>query len=195
MAHISNLGAGMFSDLSLAMAATDLTLATVPTTEAALKALFASEIASSGGVKAANTFVRCANVREFPDIGIPPNLVKVPTFGSKTSRQVQGQADLPDFQFTINLVMTDWAKGTLLGDSVGSGKIFVARFALLNSEPTAAGATKYASVVGGLGTVENSQWYFGCKVESFQVKPSLNDSNTAVVALSIQTDMYGGFTV
>ena len=92
MAHIQSIGAGMFSDLSVAVPTTAPVFANLDT-EGEFNALFASEIQSAGGVLGTNTYVRVKNVREFPAMGTPPNIVNVPTYGQKTSQQIQGQAD------------------------------------------------------------------------------------------------------
>ena len=71
MAHLSSLGAGIFTDLSMAAAL-------APPTDAALLALnvgskttfdgyFATEYASAGApARVANGFIRLSNIREFP---------------------------------------------------------------------------------------------------------------------------------
>ena len=65
MAHISSIGAGMYSDLAVATPATDFTAATLAAldTSAEFQALFATEIDTIGGTKAAGAFVRIKNVR------------------------------------------------------------------------------------------------------------------------------------
>ena len=193
MAHISSIGAGMFSDLAIAAALADPTFSTLDT-QAEFDALFATEINSAGGTKAANTFVRVANVREFPSMGTPPNIVNVPVYGQKSSQQIQGQSDAPNLEITVNCIPADWAAGTILGDMVGDGKLHVFRFTLLNSEPTGNGATKYASTVAGIGTVQNSVYYWIGKVEAMLVNPQLTDANTATITLSIQSKFYGAYT-
>jgi hypothetical protein len=197
MAHITSIGAGLFSDLSIAMPATDLSSSALAAldTAAEYQALFATEIDTVGGTKAANTFVRVKNVREFPGMGTPPNIVNVPTYGSKTSRQIQGQSDAPSLEIQLNFVPADWASGTLLGDSVGDGITRVFRFTLLNSQPTGTGATQYASTSAGLGTVQNSQYYWYGKTEALQVTPQLTDANTATVTFTIQSNLYGAYTI
>ena len=193
MAHITSIGAGLFSDLSVAASATDPVFSTLDTA-AEFNALYATEIASVGGTKAANTFVRVANVREFPSMGTPPNIVNVPTYGQKSSQQIQGQSDAPNLEVTVNYVPSDWASGTLLGDMVGDGKLHVFRFALLNAEPTGVSDTKYASTVAGLGTIQNSMYYWIGKLEALLVNPQLTDANTATVTMSIQSKFYGAYT-
>ena len=179
------------------MATSDPAFTTLDTA-AEFQPLFATEIASNGGTKAANTFVRVANVRSFPAMGTPANIVKVPTYGQKTSSSIQGQADAPQLEVDMNFVPSDWAKDTgsiLLGNAVGDNKQYVFRFSLLNAEPTGTGATKYASTVAGLGTVPNSQYYWIGKMEALLVTPSLTDAATAKLTMSIQSPFYGAYTV
>lgn len=194
MAHISSIGAGIFSDLSIAAPSTVPSFATLDT-QSEFDALFATEIASAGGVKAAATFVRVANVREFPSIGTPANVVNVPVYGQKFSQTIGGQADAPSLEITLNYVAADWAAGTILGDLVGSGNQAVFRFSLLNSEPTLATAAKYASTAAGLGSVQNSNYYWIGKMESLLVNPQLTDANTATLTLSIQSKFFGAYTI
>ena len=197
MAHINSIGAGLFSDLSIAMASTDPTFSTLDTA-AEFQALFATEIASVSGTKAANTFVRVGNVRTFPAMGTPANIVKVPTYGQKTSSSIQGQADAPQLELDMNFVASDWAKdtgGILLGNAVGDGKQYVFRFTLLNAEPTGTGPTKYAATAPGIGTVQNSQYYWIGKLEALLVTPSLTDANTAKLSMSIQSNFFGAYTI
>jgi len=196
MSHIDSIGAGLFSDLSVAVPATPPTFSSL-TTAAAFQALFATEIATAGGTKAANTFVRVANVREFPSLGTPPNVVNVPTYGSKTSRQIQGQADSPSMELTLNYIPADWAKDVtnILGSMVGDGNQYAFRFTLLNAEPTGTTATKYASTAPGVGTVKNSQWYWVGKLEALQINPQLTDANTATITITVQSDFFGSYTI
>lgn len=195
MAHIASIGAGMFSDMSVATPATDFTQSTLAAldTAAEFQALFATEIQTNGGTKAAGSFVRMKNVREFPSMGTPPNIVNVPVYGSKTSQQIQGQSDAPSIELTVNYVPADWASGTILGNMVGDGKQYVFRFALLNAQPLS-----YASVSGtpasGIGSVQNSQYYWVGKVEALQVNPQLTDANTATITISIQSQFFGAYT-
>jgi hypothetical protein len=194
MAHISSIGAGMFSDLAVCR---ETVPATLPTDAAGWTALFATELANGAAATAtAGEFTRITNVREFPSMGTPPNIVNVPVYGQKTSQQIQGQADAPSMEIQLNLVGTDWQDAAnYLGAMVGDGLQYVFRFSLLNSEPTGTTpATKYASVAGGLGTVQNSQWFWVGKLEAFLVNPQLTDANTATLTLSVQSDFYGAYT-
>lgn len=195
MSHISSIGAGMFSDLSVAVPASAPSFSTLDT-ESEFEALFATEIDSVGGTKAVNTFVRIKNIREFPSMGTPPNIVNVPTYGQKSSQQIQGQSDAPSMEITMNFVPAEWAKeaSNILGNMVGDGNQYVFRFALLNAEPTGSGNTKYASTSAGLGTVQNSCYYWVGKIEALQVNPQLTDANTATISITIQSAFYGAWT-
>jgi hypothetical protein len=195
MAHISSIGAGLFSDLAIAVPSTPPTMSTLDT-EAEFEALFATEIESAGGTKGVNTFVRVKNVREFPSMGTPPNIVNVATYGQKSSQQIQGQSDAPSMELTLNFVPSEWSKdvANVLGNMVGDGNQYAFRFALLNTEPTGSGATKYASTTAGLGTVQNSVYYWVGKIEAIQVSPQLTDANTATITITVQSPFYGAFT-
>jgi hypothetical protein len=194
MSHITSIGAGMFSDMAVSMPSTQLSAAALAALDTAseFQALFADEIASIGGTKATGTFTRIKNVREFPSMGTPPNIVNVPVYGSKTSQQIQGQADAPSIELTVNYVPADWATGSLLGDAVGDGKQYVFRFALLNAEP--AMYSSESTPANGIGSVANSQYYWVGKIEALQVNPQLTDANTATVTISIQSEFFGAFT-
>jgi hypothetical protein len=183
MAHVASIGAGMFSDLSVS---TSLVPATKNQT-------------SLDGVFATGTFERIENVREFPAMGTPPNIVNVPVYGSSTSQQIQGQADAPSMEITMNYVATDWADGTSLGSMVGDGSQRVFRFALLNTEPpgyeSGGGVSGLAGDTSDGTATENSYYYWVGKVEALQVNPQLTDSNTATVTITVQSDFFGAFTV
>ena len=190
MAHITSIGAGMFSDLSVANPVTGVTNAI--DTEAEFVALFATE----SDTPSAGAFIRIKNVREFPSMGTPPNIVNVPVYGQKSSQQIQGQSDAPSLEITVNYVPADWAAGTALGGMVTDGKLRAFRFTLLNTDSLGATpATRYASVTAGLGTVGNSEYYWLGKLEAIQVNPQLTDANTATITFTIQSPFYGPYTV
>lgn len=204
MAHISTIGAAIYTDLSVYVGTVTNgkaeTTATMPTTYDAsgFQAMFTTATNIS-------KYAKVPNVREFPAIGAQPNIVNVPVYGQKQSSTVGGQSDAPSLEVTINYVGTDWAKNTsgtspesTLGNMIGDGVSRIWRFTLLNTDSTAtAGATqgKYDSNVGGLGTVQNSQWYFKGRIESLLVTPSLTDATTATIAISVQSDFYGSYTI
>jgi len=100
-------------------------------------------------------------------------------------------------EITMNFVASDWSKdaGVLLGNAVGDGNQYVFRFTLMNSQSTGTGATKYASTAGGLGTVQNSQYYWVGKIEALLVKPNLTDSNVGTITITVQSQVYGAYTI
>jgi hypothetical protein len=189
MAHINSIGAGIYSDLSVYNGS--VTDFSTYDTAVEFAALFADENDTPG----ADTFTRITNVREFPAMGTPPNIVNVPVYGQASSQQIQGQSDAPSMEIQLNYVAADWADGTTLGDMVGDGESHVFRFALLNSEPTGTGATKFATDALGLGTVQNSIYYWVGKIEALLVNPQLTDANTATVTMSIQSAFFGAYTI
>jgi hypothetical protein len=192
MTHIASIGAGLFSDLSVAVDSAEIAAAIASPTESNLKACFAAVLANGSAPTAtAGEFIRIENVREFPSMGTPPNVVNVPVYGSSTSQQIQGQADAPSMEIQMNFVGTDWQDtANFLGAMVGDGVQRMFRFALLNAEPSGG----YGSLSGEIGTSENSQYFWLGKIEALQVSPQLTDSNTATVTITVQSDFYGAFT-
>lgn len=193
MAHISSIGAGLYSDLSVAVDQTEINAAFANPTESNLRAAFAVALANGVAPTAtAGEFIRIRNVREFPAMGTPPNIVQVPVYGQKSSQQIQGQSDAPQIELNLNFIGSDWAKATnFLGNMVGDGVRRLYRFTLLNSEPSGG----YAGTVSGLGTVENSSYYWFGKMEALLVTPQLTDANTATLTITVQSDFYGAFTI
>lgn len=180
MAHITSIGAGIYS--ALCVNTTEITdLASVDT----LSELVAKFSSSSN-------FTEIKNVREFPQIGTPANIVNVPVYGQKTSSQIQGQSDSPNLEITLNFVPSEWAAGTTLGDLVGDGKVYAFQFSMLNAKPAGLNTTAGG---GGLGSVANSNFYFVGKVEALLVSPQLTDANQATLTLSAQGGFFGPATV
>jgi len=195
MTHLSTIGAGMFTDLSVAVPAVDLSAtaaAAINPSEAVLTAAFATETAAVGGTKAAGAFIRIQDIREFPGMGTPANLVNVPRFGARTSAQVQGQADNPNVELTLNYVAANWAKGAdkTLGNLVGDGVARYFRVAMLNTQPPA-----YGSKAAELGAIPNSLFYFIGKLETLVYTPQLTDANQATLTISMISELQGAFTI
>jgi len=123
-------------------------------------------------------------VREFPSVGTPANIVNVPVYGQVTSSQVQGQADAPSLEVTVNYVTADMeAIHALLGSSV------VFRFMM------AASAVTQDEGAAATVTPENTEFYFLGKIEAILINPALTDTTTATVTLSAQSDFYGPATL
>jgi hypothetical protein len=196
MAHISSIGAGMYSDLSVCIDSTDNATAIATPTESNLKSCFLLETASgAAATPGTGAYRRITNVREFPAMGTPPNVVNVPVYGQSTSQQIQGQADAPSMEIQLNFIGDEWANAAnYLGELVGDGNQYVFRFTLLNSDPVDAGGS-YDSDVAGLGVTENSQYFWIGKMEALQVTPNLTDANTATVTITVQSDFFGAYTI
>lgn len=194
MAHITGISPSIYADLSVCVDATS-----VPATydAAGFAALFATEVANGVALGAsAGEFRRIKNIREFPAVGTPANIVNVPVYGQDISAQVQGQADAPTIEITLNYIASDWQKSTnYLGDLIGSNTQFSFRLTLMNDRPTGTGATQYASSAAGIGTVANTSWYWVGRIEALVITPQLTDAVTATLTLSTQTDFYGSYTV
>jgi len=180
MAHITSIGAGIYS--ALAVNTTAITNITSADTLAELVALFADD----------TSFKEVKNVREFPQIGTPANIVNVPVYGSATSQQIQGQSDAPNLEITINYVPSEWDPTVVggLGGKIGDGKQYAFQFSLLNSKPAS-----LETNATGLGAGANSNFYFVGKLEALLVSPQLTDANQATLTLSVQSQFYGPATV
>lgn len=210
MAHITSIGAAMFTSLSVTKAAA--TIADVPKTTAAATKLFGATSTTNGafsidgtGGAATGTFFRIPNVKEFPAMGIPANITNVPEYGSALALQVQSQADAPTLELTLNYVPAQWDNNTLFGTAgnptVG-GDIHLFRFTVLAEDvkswnsgfhrtTTAAAASGNASVVS---LIENSSYYFLGKLEALEVTPNLTDALSAKLTISVRSSIYGAFT-
>ena len=164
MAQISTIGAGLYTELAYVTAAADLT----DDTETELEGL---------------TFVDVGNVREFPSVGVPANIVNVPVFGSATSSQITAQADAPNLEFTLNYIPGN-TQHEALRALVSAGSTHTFRIRLANAELPAT----------LIATTEHSDFYVHARVASFLVNPSLSDANTATMTLAAQSEFYGPFT-
>ena len=185
MAHITDLRAGIFTYLDIH------TIAPVAATDTAAEyaALFVGSTpgtadASNGDTAGVAEHYRVPSVREFPSIGTPANIVNVPVYGQATSSQVQGQADAPNLEVTINYNAADCEELHLL-----IGKAVTFRFMMTDSActPNEGAGTTLAKA--------NTEFYFNGKVEAVLVNSSLTDATTATVTLSTQSDFVGPATI
>lgn len=172
MAHISSLGAGIYSYLDIY----DGAVAPAGETAADYAALFVTANAAD--------IQRMPSVREFPSIGTPANIVNVPVYGQATSSQVQGQADAPSLEITVNYVAEDMLP---IHDLIGQEVYF--RFFMSPD------ACTLATSLGATIAQQNTSFYFKGKVEAILVNPQLTDATTATVTLSAQSDFFGPATV
>jgi hypothetical protein len=173
MAHINSLQAGIFSYLDIYTGSTD---SSGYTDAAEFAALFST--ANSADID------RMPSVREFPSVGTPANIVNVPVYGQKTSSQVQGQADAPSLEITVNYVPEDM---TDFHDLIGTVAVF--RFIMCEA------STDLATSLGATIATNNTEFYFRGKIEAILVNPQLTDATTATVTLSAQSDFFGPATV
>lgn len=179
MAHIASITAGIYT--SIAYNATAVASVSAADTASELIALFSTQP------------VEVKNVREFPEIGTPANIVNVPVYGQKTSVQVQGQSDAPTLEFTLNYVPADMVALQAL---VGNGQLYAFQIAICSQKP----ANLQQSASTGIGTAvatiptANTVFNFLGKFEAFLVTPSLSDSVQAKLTLSMQTELFGPFT-
>ena len=179
MSHIASITAGIYT--SIAFNPTAVTSVAAADTAAELIALFA----------VAPTEI--TNVREFPELGTPANIVNVPVYGQKTSVQVQGQSDAPTMEFTLNYVPADTVALQAL---VGNGQLYAFQVAMCSQAPAnlqQVAATGIGVAVNAIAT-NNTVFNFLGKFESFLVTPSLSDSIQAKLTLSMQTQLFGPFT-
>ena len=172
MAHITSIGAGIYS--AMAVNTTEITDLTSVDDLTELVGKFTS----------AATFTEIKNVREFPQIGTPANIVNVPVYGQKTSSQVQGQSDAPSLEVTVNYVAEDMQPIHAL---IGTELVF--RFMMAESA-----VTPDQGAASTLSTA-NTEFYFKGKIEAILVNPQLTDATTATVTLSAQSDFFGPATV
>ena len=172
MAHISTLGAGIFTYLDFYTGGT----AAATADAAGHAALFVSGNSSD--------ITRMPSVREFPSVGTPANIVNVPVYGQNTSSQVQGQADAPSLEVTINYVPSDMVDIHALVGTSGTFRFMMAATAVTDAQGL---ATTLATA--------NTEFYFVGKIEAILVNPSLTDATTATVTLSTQTDFFGPATI
>jgi len=104
---LTSIGAALFTDLSVntgpVMWGKAEATADMPDTYTAdgFHALFKTAIS-------VRTYAKLKNVREFPAVGTPANIVNVPVYGQKISQSIGGQADAPTLEVTINYVGSDW---------------------------------------------------------------------------------------
>ena len=176
MAHISSLGAGIFTYL-------DIFKGTIPANTETTSAMAALFVGTTPGTADAD-HVRMPSVREFPSIGTPANIVNVPVYGQKTSSQVQGQSDAPTLEVTVNYVPSEMEA---LHDLIGTNAVF--RFMM------AAQAVTEDEGADTTLAVDNTEFYFLGKIEAILVNPALTDANTATVTLSAQSDFFGPATL
>jgi hypothetical protein len=182
MAHISDLRTGIFTYLDINTVA-PLAATVLPSEYATLFANSGTADTTIGDTLGVPTHFRMPSVREFPSVGTPANIVNVPVYGQKTSSQVQGQADAPSLEVTVNYNATEMAD---LHSLIGTQIAF--RFMM------AAAACTLDERVNTAFTTKNTSFFFKGKIEAILVNASLTDATTATITLSTQSDFIGPST-
>ena len=189
MAHITSIGAAKFTTLDY-----------VPTTAqnansaiSDIADLFVSNLtaAAADSVTAEtpeSAVVHVGNIREFPSLVTPANVVNVPVYGQAVSSQVAGQSDAPTLEFTLNYVPADHAAIEVLRKAA-TRLCFRVRIA----------DSKISTDASGTTLADNADkfadFYFFGTVASFEIAPSLSDSLQATMALTIEGDFNGPFSL
>jgi hypothetical protein len=148
-------------------------------------------------------------IREFPNLGIPANIVNVPQYGQPSSSQVVGQSDPPNLDFTFNYVP---AQHYFIDDLRASGEARCFRVRLSNGEliksvgsggTNDSGGSDHANSVpdvvlpyevevsSNADMREFSDFYFFGSVASFEIVPALTDANQLNVSLTIDGQLSG----
>jgi hypothetical protein len=190
MAHISSIGASKFTTLDYVLNTANSDISTA----AALNDLF---ISNQTAILATDTatdetpesaVVHVGNIREFPSLGSPANIVNVPVYGSAVSSQVAGQSDNASLEFSLNYVPSDhYALETIR--KAGSRLCFRVRLADAditvdaNRIVTADNADTFADF-----------FFFG-KIASFEIQPGLTDALQATMSIAIDGDFNGPFSL
>jgi hypothetical protein len=194
MAHISSLSAGKFTTLAyrenpanaaagvITSASTVDDMATYFTTAPSNNLLASVEgVASATSDQPAPKGV--GNVREFPSLGTPANVVNVPVYGQATSSQIAGQSDAPSLDFTVNYIPSEHGALETLRKNATS---LVFRVRISDAELTLSSGVAVASVQNSF-----DDFYFLGKIASLEITPGLTDANQATMSLTIEGDFTG----
>jgi len=129
-------------------------------------------------------------IREFPNLGIPANIVNVPQYGQAVSSQIAGQSDAPSMDFTFNYVPEEHA---FIEDMLRGGAVYLFRVRLANAKQLTDVDKNNLPTPNEDNTalVEASDFFFFGKVASFEIVPNLTDSNQLNVSMTIDGEMKG----
>jgi len=190
MAHLTKISAGKFSSLDYCPADAGVTAAS---NLAAITAQFvtaANQIATT--ISTAGTPIREAiesavlhvgDVREFPSLGTPANVVNVPVYGQATSSQVSGQSDAPSLEFTLNYVGIDHSALEILRKAATRicfrVRMSDVKMATSTNTPIAFADEEFAD------------FYFFGSIASFEITTGLTDAIQATMSLTVNGDFTG----
>ena len=196
MALIPSIGAGVFSsfgflDAPSALQATKGRGARVtaglttsdtlskfePTSGLAIGAVTYADGTASTAIGAAQ-YTAIGNIRDFPEIGTPANIVNVPVFGQAVAQQIPAQPNAPVLEFTLNYVPGDAGQAAL--QSVrNQGNV----------------VTFFMQIKNGATSTDDATFFWNGVVASYLVSPSLDDSNQATVTVTLASPFVGPFPV
>jgi len=190
MAHISSIGASKFTTLDYVLNTANSDISTA----ADLNDLF---ISNQTAILAADSqidevpesaVVHVGNIREFPSLGSPANIVNVPVYGAAVSSQVAGQSDNASLEFSLNYVPSDHhALETIR--KAGSRLCF--RVRLADADITVDG--NRVITADNLDTF--ADFFFFGKIASFEIQPGLTDALQATMSIAIDGDFNGPFSL
>ena len=193
MAHLTKISAGKFSSLDYVPASTGVTAAS---TLAAITDQFVSAANqalvtdSDDGTPVTEALVSAVkhvgDVREFPSLGTPANVVNVPVYGQSTSSQVSGQSDAPSLEFSLNYVATDHAA---LENLRKSGARLCFRVRMSDVKQAVSAANGDASLA--FRDQEFGDFYFFGTIASFEITTGLTDAIQASITLTVNGDFTG----
>jgi hypothetical protein len=192
MTQLSKISAGKFTSLdyipstSTATALADISDLMVSDTNQKLVTLSTAGVpvreSLEGNVK------HIGNVREFPSIGTPANVVNVPVYGQSTSSQVAGQSDAPSLEFSLNYVASEHAALDTLRQA-GTRLLF--RVRMTDSSNLVAAAAPNLGVPTAFVDDEFSDFYFFGTIASFEITTNLTDAIQATISLTVEGDFVG----
>jgi len=128
------------------------------------------------------------NVREFPSVGTPANVVNVPVYGQSTSSQVAGQSDAPSLEFSLNYVASEHASLDALRKA-GTRLLF--RVRMTDSSTLLAASAPNLGVPTAFVNDEFSDFYFFGTIASFEITTNLTDAIQATISLTVEGDFVG----
>jgi len=193
MAHLTKISAGKFSSLDYVAATAGVssisTLVNITNqfVTAADQALVTDSDDGTAVTEALASGVKhVGDVREFPSLGTPANVVNVPVYGQATSSQVAGQSDAPSLEFSLNYVATDHAALEILRRN--STRIC---FRVRMSDVKQATASANAGVPLAFRNQEFADFYFFGTIASFEITTGLTDAIQASITLTVSGDFTG----
>lgn len=160
-------------------------------------------LGAGDAVSATATARAFGNIREFPNLGVPANVVNVPQYGQPSSSQVTGQSDAPSLDFVFNYIPT---KHAFVDDLRADGTLRLMRVRLSAAELVTAtdGGTNSSGGTDGAGADgvalpkksggtmgQFSDFYFFGSVASFEIVPALDDAMQLNVTLTIDGQLTG----